>query len=106
MGTAAFVSENVTGGPEGTSSCSRRVASMPAQPLSSQAPCIWTGATQPHHAALPHPRPGREGTTKILISTDVLSRGFDVTQVSAGRADRWGRGSGMPSRASCADAEC
>lgn len=23
----------------------------------------------------------RDGTTKILISTDVLSRGFDVTQV-------------------------
>ena len=23
----------------------------------------------------------REGTTKVLISTDVLSRGFDVTQV-------------------------
>ena len=27
----------------------------------------------------------REGTTKILISTDVLSRGFDVTQARAGR---------------------
>lgn len=25
----------------------------------------------------------RDGTTKILISTDVLSRGFDVTQVCA-----------------------
>ena len=25
----------------------------------------------------------RNGTTKILISTDVLSRGFDVTQVCA-----------------------
>lgn len=25
----------------------------------------------------------RKGTTKILIATDVLSRGFDVTQVSA-----------------------
>ena len=24
----------------------------------------------------------REGTTKVLISTDVLSRGFDVTQVT------------------------
>jgi len=24
----------------------------------------------------------REGTTKILIATDVLSRGFDVSQVS------------------------
>ena len=32
--------------------------------------------------ALPPPPPCcRDGTTKILISTDVLSRGFDVTQV-------------------------
>lgn len=32
----------------------------------------------------------RDGTTKILISTDVLSRGFDVTQVrqAAGRKGR------------------
>ncbi len=28
----------------------------------------------------------REGTTKVLISTDVLSRGFDVTQVRQSRA--------------------
>lgn len=27
----------------------------------------------------------RDGTTKILISTDVLSRGFDVTQVGIRR---------------------
>ena len=27
----------------------------------------------------------RNGTTKILISTDVLSRGFDVTQARAAR---------------------
>ena len=27
----------------------------------------------------------RTGITKILIATDVLSRGFDVTQVRAGR---------------------
>lgn len=30
---------------------------------------------------VPAPLPSRDGTTKILISTDVLSRGFDVTQV-------------------------
>ncbi len=30
----------------------------------------------------------REGVTKILISTDVLSRGFDVSQVCAGSGCR------------------
>ena len=32
----------------------------------------------------------RDGVTKILISTDVLSRGFDVSQVMVGRDGRRG----------------
>jgi RecG-like helicase len=44
----------------------------------------------------------RDGVTKILISTDVLSRGFDVSQVMVGRDGRRGMGrQGRPTVDSC-----